>query len=113
MPEEQSKEQHLVEKVYDELTTVRHLLEILMRSYLKKDIESIATTMERRKVYTLIDGFSSTEEIAQKAGVTQRAVQFMIKDLSDAGLVSVEKRGYPKRVFDYIPSEWRVNNVPR
>jgi DNA-binding transcriptional ArsR family regulator len=113
MPEEQSKEQHLVEKVYDELTTVRRLLEILVRSCLKKDIESIVTTKERRKVYTLIDGFSATEEIAQKAGVTQRAVQLIIKDLADAGLVAAEKRGYPKRVFDYIPSEWRVNNVPR
>ena len=67
--------------MYEELTTVRHLLEMLLRSYLKKDIESIATAMERRKAYALMDGFSSTEEIAQNAGVTQRAVQLIIKDL--------------------------------
>ena len=106
-------EQQLLEKVYEELTTVRHLLEILLRSYLKKDIETIATTTERRKVYTLIDGFSGTEEIAQKAGVTQRTVQLIIKDLLDAGLVMMERRGYPKRIFDYVPHEWRSNNVTR
>lgn len=112
MPE-QSKEQHLLEKVYDELKTVRHLLEISMRNDLRKDIELVATTVERRKIYTLIDGFSSTEDIAQKTGVTQRAVQLMIKDLLDAGLVTMERRGCPKRTFDYVPPEWRVNNVQR
>jgi DNA-binding transcriptional ArsR family regulator len=111
MLQEQSKEQHLLEKVYEELTTVRHLLEILLRSYLKKDIESIVTTMERQKVYTSIDGFSSTGDIAQKAGVTQRAVQIIIKDLMDAGLITMERRGRPRRIFDYIPQEWRVNDV--
>jgi predicted transcriptional regulator len=59
-----------------------------------------------------LDGFSSTEQIAQRAGVSQRSVQLLVKELVDAGLVVMERRGYPKRVFDYIPSEWRVSNVP-
>jgi DNA-binding transcriptional ArsR family regulator len=108
-----AEQQDLLEEIYDELRTVRKLLEILVRSDLKKEIESMATTSERRKIYALLDGFSTTEEIAQKAGVTQRAVQIMIKDLADAGLISAQKRGRPKRIFDYIPPEWRVSDVAR
>jgi len=100
-----------LEKVYDELVKVRHLLEILVRDELKKAVESIATTNERRKIYALLDGLSSTEEIAQRAGISQRAVQLLVKDLLDAGLVSLEKRGYPRRTFDYVPSEWRIGDV--
>jgi len=105
------EEQIILERIYDELVKVRYLLEIAIRSELKKEIEKIVTTDERRKIYALLDGFSNTEEISKKAGVSQRAVQLLVKELVDAGFVVVEKRGYPKRVFDYIPPEWRVSNV--
>jgi predicted transcriptional regulator len=107
------KQTELAEKIYDELLTVRRLLEMLIRNELIKNIESIATTDERRKIYTLMDGFSSTEEIAQKIGVSQRTVQMMVKELAGADLVILEKRGYPRRTFDYIPSGWNVSDVPR
>jgi DNA-binding transcriptional ArsR family regulator len=107
-----SEQQNILEMVYNELVNVRYLLEIAIRGELKKEIERVVTTDERRKIYVLLDGFSSTEQIAQKAGVSQRSVQLLVKELVDAGLVVIEKRGYPKRVFDYIPSEWRVSNVP-
>jgi DNA-binding transcriptional ArsR family regulator len=102
--------EQLLGKLYSEVINVRHLLEFIARSELKKNIELIATTGERRKVYCLLDGLSSTEQIAQKAGVSQRAVQIAVKDLTNAGLVTSEKRGFPKRIFDYIPSEWEIVN---
>lgn len=105
------QQNNLLEKIYEELSNVRHLLEMLLRNQLTQSIESVATTSERRKIYALLDGFSNTEEIAQKANVSQRTVQAIVKDLSDAGLVVAERRGYPKRVFNYIPSEWRINDV--
>ena len=107
-----SEQQNILEMVYNELVNVRHLLEIAIRGELKKEIERVVTTDERRRIYVLLDGFSSTEQIAQRAGVSQRSVQLLVKELVDAGLVVMERRGYPKRVFDYIPSEWRVSNVP-
>jgi len=106
-----SELKNLLEKVYEELVKVRYLLEIMVRDELKKAVESIATTNERRRIYALLDGLSSTEEIAQRAGVSQRAVQLLVKDLLYAGLVSLEKRGYPRRTFDYVPSEWRISDV--
>ncbi len=103
-------EAHLLNKLYFEVINVRRLLEFIARSELKKSIELVATTEERRKVYCLLDGFSSTEQIAQKAGVSQRSVQLAVKDLTNAGLVTAEKRGFPKRIFDYVPSEWGIIN---
>jgi DNA-binding transcriptional ArsR family regulator len=100
----------VLEKLYFEVTNVRRLLEFIARSELKKSIEMVVTTEERRKVYCLLDGLASTEQIAQKAGVSQRAVQLEVKDLTNAGLIVTEKRGFPKRIFDYIPSEWGVDN---
>lgn len=101
--------QEILEKVYDELLKVRHLLEIVVRDELKKELEAIATTKERKTVWTFCDGVSSTDEIARKAGISQRAVQVLIKELLAADLITLEKRGYPKRKFDYIPSDWRAS----
>ena len=101
--------QEILEKIYDELLKIRHLLEIAVRDELKRELEDIATTKERRTVWTLCDGVSTTEEIAQKAGISQRAVQVFIKELLTADLITLEKRGYPKRKFDYIPSDWRAS----
>lgn len=101
----------LFEKLYWEVVNVRHLLEFLSRAELKKDIETVITTEERRKIYSMLDGLSSTDQIATQAGVSQRAVQIAVKDLTNAGLVVVEKRGYPKRIFDYVPSEWGIESV--
>jgi len=106
-----SGEQNLLEEVHGELVKVRHLLEILVREELKKSLEELLTTQERRKIYAIMDGLSGTEEIAQKVGVSQRSVQLLVKDLSDAGLVSLGRRGHPRRTFDYVPSEWRIQNV--
>jgi DNA-binding transcriptional ArsR family regulator len=106
-----SEEQKILEEVHRELVRVRHLLEIMVRDELKKALEQSLTTQERRKIYVIMDGLSGTEEIAQKAGVSQRSAQLLVKELLDSGLVSLERRGYPRRTFDYVPSEWRIQNV--
>ena len=95
-------------KFLDELSKIRQLLEMLARGALKTELEKIATTPERRKIWALCNGTLSTEEIARKVNVSQRTVQRFVKELREADLVIVERRGYPKRRFDYIPSDWDV-----
>ena len=97
-----------MEKVYEELLKIRGLLEILARGELKNDLEGVATTPERRKIWTLCDGLTSTDEVAKEARITRRAVQTFINELQQRDLITVEKRGYPKRKYDYIPSDWKV-----
>jgi len=89
-----------------ELSKIRQLLEILARGALKAELERVATTAKRKRIWALCNGLLSTEEIAQKANVSQRAVQIFVKELQEADLVIIERRGYPKRRFDYIPSDW-------
>ena len=92
----------------DELSRIRQLLLLLARKALKEELEKVATTDERKRIWALCDGFRSTEEIAKKVGLSLRAVQIFIKELRDRDLIVIEKRGYPKRRFDYIPSNWNV-----
>jgi hypothetical protein len=105
-----SETSEMQEKIFEELVKIRDLLERIAREDLKRELEEVATTTERRKVWSLLDGVSGTDEIALKAGVSQRAVQIFVKDLMDADLITLEKRGYPKRKFDFVPSNWKVTS---
>jgi len=96
-------------KLYEEITKIRQLLELLARDSIKRELEQVATSDERKKVWALCNGFLSTTDISQKVAISQRAIQIFLKELQDADLITVEKRGYPKRKFDYVPSGWEVS----
>ena len=96
------------EKKYEELIKIRQLLERLARKDLKEELEGVATTDERKRIWALCDGLTSTLDIASKTGVSQRAVQIFVNELQDKDLITVERRGYPKRKYDYIPSDWKI-----
>ena len=95
-------------KLLDELTNIRQLVEMLARDALRKELENVATTDDRKRIWALCDGSLSTDKIAREVNITQRTVQIFVKALQDADLVVKERRGYPKRRFDYIPSDWGI-----
>jgi len=97
--------------IHDEIVKVRQLLEITVKDKLEKELEKVLTTKERKAIWALSDGFTNTKTISQKAGISQRSVQLVVKDLQESGLITIRKRGYPKRKFDYIPSEWEQQIV--
>jgi len=92
--------------LYDEIAKIRQLLEITLKDGLRKELERVLTTKERKAVWALSDGFTDTMTIARKAGISRRAVQITVKELQEAELLVVEKRGFPKRKFDYVPFDW-------
>jgi len=92
--------------LYEEIVKMRELLQILASEKIKERVEYIATTVDRKKVWTLCNGMYSTSEIAEKVNISLRAVQIFLKELQDAGLVNTERRGYPSRAFDYVPPGW-------
>jgi len=98
--------QEMLMNIYDEIVKMRQLLEMTVKDKLEKELEKILTTKERKMVWALSDGFTDTKTIAKKAGISRRAVQVTLKDLQTADLVVVERRGYPKRKFDHVPSAW-------
>jgi hypothetical protein len=93
--------------LYDEIIKIRQLLEISLKDNLRKELEKVLTTKERKAVWALSDGFTDTKTIGEKTGISQRSVQSTLKDLQDIELIVVEKRGFPKRKFDYVPSDWK------
>jgi len=70
-----------IQMLLDELSKIRQLLEILTRNTLKEELEKIATMDERKRIWA-------------------------IKKLRKVALITTEKRDYPKRRFDFIPSDW-------
>lgn len=106
---------HMSEKMlmslYEEIVKIRQLLEMTFKNDLKTELEKILTTKERKTIWVLSDGFTDTKTIAKKSGISRRAVQIAIRDLRDADLLVVERRGFPKRKFDYVPSEWQREKV--
>jgi len=93
--------------LYEEIVKIRHLLEMTVKDNLKKELEKVLTTKERKMIWALSDGFTDTKTIARKSGISQRAVQITVKELQDSELLVVERRGFPRRRFDYVPSKWK------
>jgi len=105
------EESRTLEHISEQLGEIRHLLLIMARDSITKDLDDIITTNEKRKVWAYCDGLNSTTEISQKADISMRYVQAIVKELQNSNLVSIEKRGIPKRVFDFIPKTWGLRNV--
>lgn len=99
-------EKVVMEEIREEITKIRTLLEFIARGNLKEELEKVASTPERKRIWTLCNGSLNTQEIAEKIGRTQRMVQQFIKELGGIDLIEAERRGYPKRRFDYVPSDW-------
>jgi FixJ family two-component response regulator len=93
--------------LYEEVVKIRQLLEMTVKDNLRKELEKILTTKERKMVWALSDGFTDTKTIAKETGISQRAVQITVRDLQSADFLVVERRGFPRRKFDYVPSEWK------
>ncbi len=106
-----SEEKRTLEHIAIELGDIKRLLLILARDAIRKDLEPIITTDERKRIWALCDGMNTTSEIAEQARITPRLVQMVVKELQEEDLVSIEKRGIPKRTFDYVPKTWRMRNV--
>lgn len=93
-------------RIHEEIVKIRQLLEMTVKDKIEKELEKILTTNERKMVWALSDGFTDTKTIAEKAGISKRAVQQTAKDLQLADLIVIEKRGFPRRKFDHVPSDW-------
>jgi hypothetical protein len=91
----------------DNLIVIRKLLELQAKGEIEKELGEIASTPERRKMWILCTGELSTEQISKKSKTSDRTVQYFVKDGVRAGLLGLKKRGYPKRLIDFIPAGWK------
>ena len=93
----------------EHLAELKKISKILILSYgdqLEKELEKLATTEDRKRVWVLIDGKLTAKEIADKVKLTLRAVNIFLDILEKAGWIENPWGKPPKRIIDYVPPKW-------
>src|SRR6266581_4898374 len=98
----------VLERIESKLQGIYRLLELQSRPQLDAALRKIATTKERRKCWMLADGERKTDEIARLSGAAPRTVQLFFQEAERAGLVDTGRRGYPRKRYEIIPSDWNA-----
>ena len=94
------------ETMLRELKKISKILTLANASSLEKELEKIASTNDRKKMWVLIDGKRRQREIATDAGVTQAAVSYFLSAATAAELIEYPRGEPPRRVIDYVPPTW-------
>lgn len=98
----------LLKEINEHVRAIRVLTEIQLRGPVKNELSRLASSNDRKRIWILCDGATTTAEIAKRVGVTRRAVQYFVQDGLKSGLLDVDKRGYPRRTVDWIPPDWEL-----
>jgi len=94
------------EAMLRELKKISKILTLASASSLEKELEKIASTNDRKKMWVLIDGKRRQREIAADAGVTQAAVSYFLSAAVAAELIEYPRGEPPRRIIDYVPPAW-------
>jgi len=96
----------LLSKISKDISALRHLKEMELKDLIVREVERVASTPARKKMWFLSDGTLGTMDIAGKVGVNVRSVQRFLQDATKAGLIILDKRGQATRALDWAPLEW-------
>jgi len=96
----------ILKQINDNILALKKLKELEMREVVTKEIERVASTSVRKKMWVLSDGTKSTDEISKIANVSKRAVQYFVQECVNSGLLGIDRRGYPARRIEWVPPEW-------
>lgn len=107
MSKEKKDNLGLIKQISEDIRAIRNYMRLQARIAILASLRDIAKTPERQQMWRLFEGTKNTEQIAKEIGVSTRSVQYFVQDADDAGLLVTEKRGYPKRVENVIPTEWK------
>jgi len=94
------------EAMLRELKRISKILSLASASSLERELEKIASTNDRKKMWVLIDGKRRQKEIAADAGVTQAAVSYFLSAAVATELVEYPQGEPPRRIVDYVPPAW-------
>jgi DNA-binding MarR family transcriptional regulator len=94
------------ELVLRELQKISKLMILANGAAIEKELSSVASTEERKRMWILMDGKNMPKDIAQKVGVTPMAVSYFISSGVAAGLIEYSQGVPPRRILDYVPPGW-------
>jgi hypothetical protein len=105
MPEDEVV--NLLQKISEDISTMKNFVRFQAMESISTILRRIASTPERQQMWRLADSNRNNEEIARMIGVALRSVQYFTQEAQDAGLIVMKRRGYPSRVVDIFPPEWK------
>lgn len=96
-------------KPEESLVEIRKLINIVAVKTAVERIEKLDWTEKQKAIWVLCDGKLTRKQLAQKSGVHLNTVKPFVEEAMTHGLLEEEKAkgGHPKRVVDYVPSEWK------
>lgn len=89
-----------------ELRKIAKILLLANAPLVQKEIEKIANSDARKKMWVLTDGTRMQKDIANEVKVTQAAVSYFLNAAVAAELIEYRKGEPPRRLLDYVPPEW-------
>jgi hypothetical protein len=94
------------EEALRELRTISKILLFANSAAVEKELEKVAPTEERKKVWVLIYGKRMPKDIATDGKVGERTVNYFLIDASAADIVEYTKGKPPRRSLNYVPPAW-------
>ncbi len=89
-------------EIVEELREIKKLLKLLLKTNnIDSMINKIVNTPKRKEIFELSDGKHSLDEIVKSVKITRMGLFNLLKDLEEAGLVTIIPRGnarYPKKI---------------
>ena len=89
-----------------ELKKISKILLLSNAPLIEKELEKIASTSDRKKMWLLIDGIRTSKDIANQTGVSVRAVQYFLSAVQSTEFIGYSKTSVPFKMLDYVPPSW-------
>jgi len=105
----QRKAEIKLPKSEESLAQIRRLVNLVATQMVIGRIEKLAWTEKQKAIWVLSSGEFTRKQLAQKSGAHLNTVKSFIEEAMTYGLLEEEKArgGHPRRVIDYVPSEWK------
>ena len=109
MNKKKRKRKTTKENQEDSWAELKKLTRIIAVPIAIKQLEALANSDERKAIWVLCSGRFTREQMSKKSGISLRTVTTFVDLAMTYGLLEEEKGkgGHPKRVIDYVPSDWK------
>ncbi|MHA1410139.1 MAG: ArsR family transcriptional regulator [Candidatus Odinarchaeia archaeon] len=96
----------LDEKIFHELQAIKKILILNNKDEIDEYLSDIIKTDVRKIIWKNIDGIRQQKELVEISGIAQPSVSVFLNILKDAGLIEYETGKPPRKIIDYVPSDW-------
>ncbi len=94
------------QRILTELRRMNALLKVAFYPQLEAGLTSVATTRDRRRIWTHIDGRRTSKDLSKDLGIARRTVDYFLSVAESAGLIENPRGRPPVRLVDIAPSKW-------